>query len=140
MTGKSHKSIYYHVVIATEQRRPFIIQNIQGQVYHFIENKCKRLGLYLHRIGGVEDHIHMLIYIPPKMAVADVIGQLKGSSSYFVNKELAGDGALYWQKGYGIFSVSEDDLGMIDEYIKNQAARHKKGSISERFEELGFED
>ena len=78
MTGKTHKSIYYHIIFATKGRQPFLNGEIKEQVYHFIRNKCKRLGLYLHRIGGIQDHIHMLVYIPPKIAVADIIVRSRG--------------------------------------------------------------
>ncbi len=140
MTGKTHKSIYYHITFATKDRQPFLNGEIKEQVYHFIWNKCKRLGLYLHRIGGVQDHIHMLSYIPPKGAVADAIGQIKGSSSYFVNNELAGDDVLYWQRGYGVITMSEDNFQKVDDYVKNQEEHHKDNTAWDQLEEINFEE
>ena len=140
MTGKTHKSIYYHMTFATKDRQPFLNGGIKEQVYHFIWNKCKRLGLYLHRVGGVQDHIHMLAYIPPKVAVADAIGQIKGSSSYFVNNELAGDSELYWQEGYGVITVSEDNFQRVYDYIENQEEHHRDNMAWNQLEEINFED
>ncbi len=140
MTGKTHKSIYYHITFATKDRQPFLNGEIKEQVNHFIWNKCKRLGLYLHRIGGIQDHIHMLVYIPPKVAVADAIGQIKGSSSYFVNNELAGDKELYWQQGYGVITVSEDNFQRVHEYIENQEEHHRDNTAWDQLEEINFED
>lgn len=140
MTGKTHKSIYYHITFATKGRQPFLNGEIKEQVYHFILNKCKRLGLYLHRIGGIQDHIHMLVYIPPKVAVADAVGQIKGASSYFVNKELAGSNVLYWQQGYGVITVSEDNFQRVDNYIENQEEHHRDSTALDQLEENNFED
>ena len=140
MTGKTHKSIYYHITFATKGRQPFLNGEIKEQIYHFIQNKCKRLGLYLHRIGGVQDHIHMLIYIPPKVAVADIIGQIKGASSYFVNKELGGSNVLYWQQGYGVITVSEDNFQRVDNYIENQEEHHRDSTALDQLEEINFKD
>ena len=140
MTGKTHKSVYYHITFATKGRQPFLNGKIKEQVYHFMWNKCKRLGLYLHQVGGIQDHIHMLVYIPPKLAVADAIGQIKGSSSYFVNKELAGDSVLYWQKGYGVITVSEDNFQRVYDYIKNQEKHHRDNTPWKELEEMNFED
>ncbi len=136
MTGKTHKSIYYHITFATRGRQPLLNAAIKEQVFHFIRNKCKRLGLYLHSIGGIQDHIHMLIYIPPKLAVADAVGQIKGSSSFFVNKELAGDSELYWQHGYCVITVSEDNFQRVNNYIENQEDHHQGNSLWNELEDI----
>lgn len=131
-----YKSIFYHIVVGTKERQPFLHDRLREKVYHFIWNNTKRYGYFLHRIGGIEDHIHMLIYIPPKVAVADAVGKLKGSSSYFVNQELAGEDILYWQRGYGVITVSEENIQTVIEYIKNQEEHHKQGTILEDFEKI----
>jgi len=140
MTGKTYKSIYYHIVIITKGRQKFLKGDIMEKVNHFIWNKCKKLGLYLHRIGGIEDHLHMLIYIPPKMAVSKAVGQLKGSSSYFINQECIGDDILYWQKGYGVLTVSKENYQRIYDYVKNQEEHHKEQEVWEDYEEINSED
>ena len=99
-----------------------------------------RLGLYLHRIGGTQDHIHILVYIPPKVAVSDAIGQIKGSSSYFVNKELAGDSVLYWQQGYGVITISEENFERVDSYIRNQEEHHRTNTAWDQLEEIDYQD
>ncbi len=82
----------------------------------------------------------MLAYIPPKVAVADAIGQIKGSSSYFVNNELAGDDVLYWQRGYGVITMSEDNFQKVDDYVKNQEEHHKDNTAWDQLEEINFEE
>ncbi len=137
MTGKSFKSIYYHIVFHTQYNEPYLLDtDLRKQIYHFISNKCKAHHLYLHAIGGTENHVHMLLYIPPKMAVSKAVKLIKGSSSYFVNKELMGENNLYWQEGYGIFTVSKNQIPFIKRYIENQVEHHKDNTIINEFEEI----
>lgn len=131
---KSYKSVSYHIVFSTKNRLRLITENIREDLYHFIWNKCKHSGLYLHRLGGTEDHIHMLVYIPPKFAVAGVIGQIKGASAFFVNRKLSGDDMLYWQRGYGVLTVSERDIPAIRDYIIRQQEHHAKNTTFPDFE------
>ena len=137
--SKIHRSIVYHIIFSTKGRQPFLQnEELRKQVYHFIWNKCKRYGYFLHRIGGVEEHIHLLIYIPPSVSVSEAVGKLKGSSSYFVNQELAGEDILYWQRGYGVLTVSEEKIQTVIDYIKNQEEHHKQGTIWADFEEMNI--
>ena len=137
MPGRSFKSIYYHLVFHTKCNESYLEDlKLRKQVYHFIRNKCKRYHLFLHEIGGIENHVHLLIYIPPKIAVSQAVKLIKGSSSYFVNKELMGENILYWQEGYGILTVSKDRVNFIRKYIQNQEEHHKTKTTVKEFEEI----
>ena len=140
MAGRSYKSIYYHLVFHTKLNEPYLKNlELRKQVYHFIENKCKRHHFYLHEIGGIENHVHMLIYFPPKIAISDAVKLIKGSSSYFVNRELLGDDKLYWQEGYGILTVSPRHKNLIIRYIRNQEEHHKKNTGLKELEDINDE-
>ena len=140
MSGRTFKSIYYHLVFHTKLNEPYLEdKKFRKQVYHFIENKCKRHNLYLHEIGGIENHVHLLIYIPPKMAISEAVKLIKGSSSYFVNNELIGENTLYWQEGYGILTISKKHVKFIKKYIQNQEEHHKKGTTYKELEEIDDE-
>jgi REP element-mobilizing transposase RayT len=84
-------------------------------------------------IGGVRDHIHALLLIPPIMALAKAVQVLKGSSSKWIN-DTKGD--FSWQEGYGAFSVSASQTPDVVRYIANQRSHHEKRSFEEEF--LGF--
>jgi len=141
MTGKTYKSIYYHLVFHTKMNQPFLEDvDFRQQVYHFIKNKCKRNQFYLHEIGGIENHIHLLIYIPPRIAVSKAVQLIKGSSSYFVNQELIGDHMLYWQRGYGILTLSLRDVPFIRKYIQNQEEHHKTNKTYPDLEDINSLD
>ena len=140
MSGKTYKSILYHIVFHTKNGEPYLQDSINEQVYHFIWNKVKELKCYLHRIGGTQNHVHLLIYIPPKYTVSEIIGKIKGASSYFVNKELLGDDILYWQNGYGVFTVSNKDFNKIYNYIKNQKKHHSDKTVIDEYELISIKE
>ena len=137
---KTYQSIYYHITFSTKGRNPLIKKSIQKEIYNFIWDKCKQLELYLHKIGGIEDHIHLLLYIPPKLNPSTVIGQIKGASAYFVNKNFNETDTFYWQRGYGIKTVSETDVSMIKKYIMKQEEHHSKNTIIPFWEEINFNE
>ena len=139
MSGKTFKSIYYHIIFKTKDQYPYLNENIKEQVYHYIWNKSKKLGFYLHRIGGTKNHVHLLIYIPPKISVSQAVGLLKGSSSYSINQELVGDDILYWQQGFGVLTFSKSDFKWVYDYVKNQVEHHKSGDIVEEYERINFD-
>ena len=100
-------------------------------------NKAKDLGCLIHAIGGIEDHIHLAITIPPKLAVSDVIGQLKGASSYYVNHQPQAKGTFRWQTGYGALTFGDRSMQTVVAYIHNQNVHHRQKStipVYERWE------
>lgn len=98
--------LYYHLVWATKNREPFIQANIESRLYAYAVNKAAELACYVYCINGWYDHIHLIIAIPPKHAVAEVVKCLKGASSHDLNH---GGGRLdyqfAWQRGYGALSL-----------------------------------
>ena len=137
MSGRTFKSIYYHIIFHTKLNYPYLKNlSLRNQVYHFIKNKCKTHHLFLHEIGGTENHVHLLIYIPPKISVSEAVKLIKGSSSYFVNKELDNENTLYWQEGYGVLTLSSKGVPFLIRYIKNQEEHHKKKTIYSELEKI----
>jgi putative transposase len=83
------------------------------------------------------EHVHVAISIPPKLAVAKVVGQLKGASSHHINENYA-DGSFAWQAEYGVFSFSEKALPAIVEYVKNQKKHHSENTLNSQLENLSL--
>lgn len=83
----------------------------------------------MQAIGGVDDHIHLIVSIPPNIAVAEFIKRIKGSSSHYLNNGLGyAIEPFSWQGGYGVFSVSNNQLDKAIEYVKNQKVHHQNGT------------
>ncbi len=131
--------LYYHLVWATYKREPMITEKVEKLIFGTILNKAKDLGCTIHAIGGVDDHIHVAITIPPKLNVAEVIGQLKGASSHYVNQQL-GPGSFRWQRGYGALSFSSRIMEPIVAYIRNQKVHHRKNTTIAIFERWEVDD
>jgi REP element-mobilizing transposase RayT len=121
--------IYLHFVWGTKQRMPLITKDIQEDLYSIIADKCGELGCHLIAIGGVADHVHLLISIPTKLSAAQLMKHVKGNSSYLINHAFQREQVFQWQGNYGVFSVSRSHLDTIANYIKNQEAHHRDNTI-----------
>ncbi len=91
----------------------------------------------MHEIGGIENHLHIAVAIPPTLTPSEFIGQLKGGSSHDVNQAIGRrDKTLQWQAGYGIVSFGTRRLDWVVDYIRNQREHHAQGSIHDRLERI----
>jgi putative transposase len=119
---------------STYNREPVITTELEKIIYDFIIKKSKILYCYIHDIGGIEDHVHISITIPPNQAVSKTIGVIKGSCSHYLNKELKITNNFAWQDGFGVLSFHEKMLPVISKYIKNQKKHHKNNSTNKNLE------
>ncbi|MDI6767302.1 MAG: IS200/IS605 family transposase [Bacteroidota bacterium] len=139
MSQVYHK-LYYHAAWSSHLRQPMITTEIEKVLYPAMENKAKRFHCHIFGINGTEDHTHMAISIPPSASVSDIIGKLKGSGSYFLNKELQITDNFQWQDGFGILSFAEKDLHAILKYIANQKEHHDLGKLNNEMEKMNDEN
>jgi putative transposase len=134
MSNRAHSQLYYHCVWATKNREPVILPGWQTRVYAYLWQKCINNALLPLAIGGMEDHLHVLIRARPDLAPFEVLHGMKGSSSHFVNQEKLTPCHFSWQEGYGVFSVSRSDVGRIVDYIHSQREHHAGNSCVEEWE------
>jgi len=90
----------------------------------------------VHAIGGIEDHVHMAVSLPPTVEIARWIGELKGASAHHINHGPCGAGALAWQTGYGVVSFGRRDLPWVVEYIRRQREHHAARGTRDRLERI----
>ncbi len=102
--------LYYHLVWATCQRAPLLPDAVERQVYGAILGTAKEMGILIHAVGGVQDHVHVVASMPPKIANADCIRHFKGASSYCVNRQPDASSGFFWQDGYGALTVGQRGL------------------------------
>jgi len=121
--------LFYHAVWGTKHRLALIDPAWEKELHGYIKGKASAVECFVHAIGGMPDHIHVAISIPPKLSVATLIGQLKGASSHHVNKTYA-DGSFMWQAEYGVFSFSEISLSRIIHYVNNQKKHHAENTLN----------
>ena len=119
-----------HVVFSTKDRHRTISPEFQPRLWAYVVGVCQKLGILVHAVGGIEDHIHLLIQFPPSVPVAKAILTIKSNSSRWVNEE---GHRFAWQQGYGAFSVSHSLVSAVVRYILNQEAHHKKMGFDAEF-------
>lgn len=123
----------YHIVFSTKHRRPLIHDELQKKLYAYIGGIIRLQDGQLIDIGGMEDHIHLLAILPPTKAFSDVIRNIKGSSSKWVNELPHPPGRFEWQKGYGGFTVSYSQIEGVRKYIQNQKEHHRTKTFEEEY-------
>lgn len=121
---------YYHTVWTTKNREATITPEIEPRLFAYIVSKAAELGVYVYAINGWTDHLHLVVAIPPKRSVAEVVKMLKGASSHYVNQERLGDGRFRWQEGYGVFSLGEKQRAAAVNYVRNQKSHHREGGVN----------
>ena len=99
-------------------------------MWAYIAGICKNLGMLAHAVGGMTDHAHALIQIPPSLPVAKAVLAIKSNSSKWANEE---DHKFAWQQGYAAFSVSASLVPSVVRYIQTQESHHKKMSFEAEF-------
>lgn len=128
--------IWIHAVWATKERIPMINSSIENQLHNYIKDQLKEMGCPVSIINGMPDHIHCLFLLKNDKSIADVIKQIKGSSSHFINQNELTQEKFSWQTGYGAFSVSESVVDKVFHYIKNQKEHHSKKSFQQEYDEF----
>jgi putative transposase len=122
--------LFYHLVWATHERQPLISPLHEKILYPYIKGKADFLECQLHAIGGIEDHIHLIVSIPPKLSISDFAKRIKGSSCRYLNQEFAEDSYTFaWQHEYAVFSLGEQRLEWAIAYVENQKQHHATGKL-----------
>src|SRR5437868_3437799 len=129
----SYVSSYHHCVFSTKERRPLITPGLQERLWPYLGGIAREHKMTAVEIGGVADHVHMLLSLPSSMPIAKALQLIKGGSSKWVHDTFPEHRLFGWQVKYGSFSVSVSQLDKIIEYIRNQAEHHKKVSFKEEF-------
>ncbi len=124
---------YYHIVFATKERRRLIKAAFQKDVYDQLRHVAVEYGASIEAVGGTEDHVHLLLQVPAKIAVAAIVCALKAKSSKWM-----GDRGHWfsWQSGYSSFTVSSSAVGAVRDYIERQEDHHRKRSFDDEFEAI----
>jgi REP element-mobilizing transposase RayT len=127
--------IWIHGVFSTKDRLPLIIDSGKHKLYdHITKHLVDDLDCTVRRINGTADHVHLLFQMTPNIAVKDIFQNIKGESSHWWNQQNFSEKKFAWQIGYGAFSVSESQVGQVEEYIKNQEEHHRKMTFQQEIE------
>ena len=128
--------IYLHLVFAVQDRISLIRPEWNEELYKYITGIVQNQKHKLITINGMPDHLHLLIGYKPHQLIPDLLQDIKGSSSKWINIKRFTKGNFTWQEGYGAFSHSHSQIDQVAKYINNQEKHHKKKTFQEEYIEL----
>ena len=129
----SYVSSYFHCVFSTKERRPLIAPSLSERLWPFLSGIARNNEMKPIEIGGMPDHVHVLLSLPSTLSIAKGMQLIKGGSSKWVRETFPEHRLFGWQIKYGAFSVSVSLLEKTIEYIRNQQHHHRKMTFQEEF-------
>jgi putative transposase len=132
----SYVSSYYHCVFSTKERQPLVPPELQDRLWPYLRGIARQNEMKAIEIGGVADHVHILLSLPSTLAIAKAMQLIKGGSSKWVHESFPEHRLFGWQVKYGAFSVSVSQLDKTIHYIQSQAEHHLKMTFQEEFLKL----
>jgi putative transposase len=132
--------LYYHLVWSTKNRAPLLTAEVEPIIYRFMRHKAQGLGATIHALNGWEEHTHMVATIPPKLAVATFVGQVKGVTSTKFNQQYKQYPPFFWQTEYAAFSFDKKRLPYVVAYVERQKEHHASNQLIPVLEKDGSDD
>jgi REP element-mobilizing transposase RayT len=126
-------SSYFHCVFSTKERRRLVTPELRERLWPFLGGIARQNKMKAIEIGGVDDHVHILLSLPSTMAISKALQLIKGGSSKWIHETFPEYREFAWQEEYGAFSVSVSQLDKTIEYIKGQETHHCKMTFQEEF-------
>jgi putative transposase len=131
----THLSLYFHLVFSTKGRFPWIKEPWESRLHSYQGGILRRLGGVAEEIGGGTDHVHIMASLKATRCLADIMREIKASSSRWVHSEI-GNRLFGWQDGYGAFTVSSSEMDALRRYIRGQREHHRKKTFQDEYLEL----
>ena len=129
----SFVSCYLHCVFSTKQRQPMINAELQARLWPYLGGIARENHMKALCVGGVADHVHVLLSASSTLTVAKAVQLLKGNSSKWIHETFPNQSGFAWQEGYGAFSIGVSGIGDTTAYIQGQAEHHRKRTFQEEF-------
>lgn len=134
--ANTYSQCFYHIVFSTKERARSIAPKIEQRIWAYIGGILKNHNMVAIQIGGIEDHIHVLILARPTNSPSQIAQLIKGESSKWIHEEFPQMKKFAWQDGYAVFTVSKSIVPKVVEYIKKQREHHSTKSFEDEYVEL----
>ncbi|HEV3272440.1 MAG TPA: IS200/IS605 family transposase [Candidatus Methylacidiphilales bacterium] len=131
--ANTYTSVNIHYVFSTKSRAPIIVGCLRERLWAFMGGIARENRMKAFCIGGIADHVHILVSMPTTLSIAKGVQLIKGGSSAWVHETFPEMQNFAWQEGYGAFSVSVSHLGDTITYIENQEEHHRLKSFQEEY-------
>jgi len=133
--SSTYLGLHFHIVFATKHRQPLIDVEWRSRLHEYLGGTVNGLGGVSERVGGVADHVHLLVSLRSTHCLADVLRELKKASSEWVHTEIQ-QSDFAWQVGYAAFTVGPRDRGGVSSYIDHQEEHHRTRSSRDELLEM----
>ena len=134
--ANTYSQLYTHIVFAVKGRANLISKKWSDELYKYICGIVKANHQKIYAINGMPDHIHILISTKPDIALSNIVRDIKSNSSKWINEKKYILGKFQWQEGFGAFSCSQSQLGIVIKYIENQEIHHSEKTFKKEYIEF----
>lgn len=131
--ANTYTCLHYHIIFSTKNRQRWISPDIEERLWSYLGGIAVTNGMTPLKNGGIEDHVHIVVGMPPTMAPSKAVQLLKGGSSLWIHETFPELAEFAWQEGYGAFTVSKSQLPDLIEYVKNQREHHRTRTFQEEY-------
>jgi len=131
----THLNLHYHLVFSTKKRYPYINRDWREPLHAYLGGCLNAIGGIPEKIGGTDDHVHLLVGLKATHRLSDVLRDIKQASSEWVHDEVRVT-RFAWQEGYGAFTVSASRVAPVKAYIEGQEAHHRRRTFQEEYREF----
>jgi putative transposase len=131
--ARTYTNLLFHVIFSTKNRERLIAPDMEERVWSYLGGIARENDMTALQIGGVEDHVHILLAVPPVLALSKGMQLIKGASSKWIKETYPNLWAFAWQDGYGAFTVSKSNASAVIEYIQNQREHHRVRTFQEEY-------
>ena len=131
--ANTYTSLHYHVVFSTKNREPWLTQQKQVRIWEYLGGIARTNAMIALQIGGYDDHVHLLLALPPRMSLSKAVQLLKGASSRWIHETDKDMSGFAWQDGYGAFTVGVSQIADTVRYIAGQREHHRTKSFQEEY-------
>ena len=125
--------ILAHIVFSTKNRADLITPEIEDGLFGYMHGIVENNHAKLITANGTTNHVHLLISLPKKIDIPELIGDIKRATSYWIKEQDSSFRNFYWQKGYGAFSIGQSQVETVVNYIKRQKEHHAKQNFKDEF-------
>jgi putative transposase len=133
---QSLSKVILHIIFSTKDRERWLDSDVRRRMHAYLATICRDLGVDFVHVGGLSDHVHIVSTLPRTLSQAQLVEQIKKTSSKWIKTVNARCRGFTWQRGYGAFSVSASQLESVLDYVNSQQEHHRTRTFQEEYREL----
>lgn len=134
--ANTYCQLYVHVIFAVKNRGCFLADTWRDELYRYMTGTAEAHSHRVYAIGGMRDHVHILVSMSPTQSVSDMVRDLKRASAIWIKERHLVDGNFAWQEGYGAFTYGKSQISDVIGYIRNQKQHHIGKTMQEEYKEF----